>query len=361
VTTQLERLAVSEGFDAQAFLESLMHNVPGAIYRCALDRDWTMHLIGDEIERISGYAASDFIESRRRTYASIIHPDDRADVEFQATSAARRDEPFELEYRIVHADGSGRWVLERGQKTVDASGAPWLDGIIFDVTARRRFEELARQSEAEAARLAEVEESRSRIIEVSDAARRRIERDLHDGAQQRFVALSLMLRVAQRRAAAGEDVSEALATAAEELDAGLNDLRELARGIHPAVLTDHGLPGAVHALAARCSVPIKVHVEIEERLVPAVELAAYFTISEALANAAKYSGSTAGQVSVTQLGTELIVEVRDNGRGGAQADGAGGLNGLVDRLQALGGDLVVESPPGGGTTLRATLPWRPAN
>src|SRR3954469_20915539 len=140
--------------DPASLLASLTRNVPGAIYRCNLDGDWTMHLIGDEIERISGYPAADFIEHRERTYSSIIHPDDRPRVEAQAREGARSDATFELEYRIVHDDGDARWVLERGQRTIDANGDGWLDGIIFDITARRQFEELARQSEAEAARLA---------------------------------------------------------------------------------------------------------------------------------------------------------------------------------------------------------------
>ena len=353
---ELERLVCTDDFDPLSFLESLMHNVPGAVYRCALDSDWTMQLIGDEIERVSGYPATDFIDSRVRTFASIIHPDDREKVETDATAAVHRDEPFELEYRIVHANGTFRWVLERGQLAVDRSGREWLDGVIFDITARRHAEERARQRDAEAIRVAELEASRNRIIEASDAARRRIERDLHDGAQQRLVALSLMLRLAHKRAIAGGDVEAALAAAIDELNAGLSELRELARGIHPAVLSDHGLDGAVRALASRCAFPVAVDAELRERLAPAVELAAYFTVAEALTNAAKYASASTASVRLARRGHALVVEVQDDGCGGASPNGAGGLNGLCDRLQTLGGVLEVDSPAGAGTLLRATLP-----
>src|SRR5215213_9042322 len=171
-------------FDAESLLRALMENVPGAIYRCVLDDIWKMVQVSDEIESISGYPASEFIDASARTLVSVTHPEDSAavDDEIAAAIAARR--PFALEYRVVHADGSVRWVLERGVKTVDRNGAEWLDGIIFDITEREAAEQLRLERETEAARIDELEASRARVIEVADAARRRIERDLHDGAQQ---------------------------------------------------------------------------------------------------------------------------------------------------------------------------------
>ena len=350
-------MAHEDGFDALAFLGSLMHNIPGAIYRGEWDAAWTMHMIGDEVERITGYPASDFLGNQGRTFVSVIHPDDREYVAVNVDDAAGRHEPFNLEYRIVRASGEVRWVLERGQKTVDARGRVWLDGVIFDITDRRKAEALARRREAEAARIAELEASRARIIEASDAARRRIERDLHDGAQQRLVAVSLMLRMAHRRASEGGDtVADALAAATTEMDAGLAELRELARGIHPAVLTDHGLAGAVQALAGRCTTPVRIDNSVDGRLAPAVELAAYFTVAEALTNAARYAEATAVTIRLHHDGFMLVVEVQDDGRGGAHADGGTGLHGLNDRVQALGGTIELHSPPGHGTLLRARVP-----
>ncbi len=124
-----------------------MRNVPGAIYRCELNADWTMHVIGDEIERISGYPADDFLLSAKRTFASVIHPDDRAMVEREARAAVEADAPYTLEYRVVHADGGVRWVLDRGQLVPGPGGRLWMDGAIFDITERRAAEERLRQSE----------------------------------------------------------------------------------------------------------------------------------------------------------------------------------------------------------------------
>ena len=343
--------------DATGLLESLMHNVPGAIYRGALDEAWTMQLIGDEIERISGYPAADFLESGCRTFASIIHPDDRAEVDARVRAATERGDPFGLEYRIVRPDGEVRWVLERGRLGVDGHGTTWLDGVIFDVTERRRAEDLARRREADAARASELEASRARIVEAGDAGRRRLERDLHDGAQQRLVSAAIALRLAQNRAGGRDpELVELLDNAAAELATGLAELRELARGIHPALLTDRGLPGALAALAARCPIAVDVEVALEERPAPAVESAIYFTIAESLTNVAKHAGATVASVLVQQKNGSVRLEVRDDGCGGAVAGTGSGLQGLEDRVAALGGRLALRSPPGAGTVLRADVP-----
>src|SRR3954466_10712423 len=179
--------------DPASLLASLTRNVPGAIYRCNLDSGWTMHLIGDEIERITGYPAADFIENRRRTYMSLVHPRDRRRgereprrVERWVWVAVEADRPYELEYRVRTAAGDYRWVLERGC-AVRGHEREWLDGIIFDITDRRRAEERARRAEAEAAVARELGDSRRRMMRAADDARRCIERDLHDGAQQSLV------------------------------------------------------------------------------------------------------------------------------------------------------------------------------
>jgi signal transduction histidine kinase len=209
------------------------------------------------------------------------------------------------------------------------------------------------------AEAAELQASRIRIVEAADEARRRIERDLHDGAQQRFVSASLLLALARRRAAGDEALCELLGRLADELDAGLAELRELAQGIHPTVLTDHGLRAAVDALAARSSVPVSVYGGLETRPVPAVESALYFTAAEALTNVAKYAGAGSVIVRIFGGGAQAEIEICDDGRGGADPAAGSGLRGLVDRLGALGGHLHLESPEGHGTTVRAIVPVDP--
>ncbi len=207
------------------------------------------------------------------------------------------------------------------------------------------------------ARLDELHESRARLIEAGLAERRRLERDLHDGAQQRLVALSLQVGLAQRELE--RDPAQArvlLDRARDELRLALEELRELARGIHPAVLTDRGLEAAIGTLAARFPLPIEVEATPPERLPGAVEVAAYFVVSEALANMAKHAGASRATVRVVCDGGETVVEVRDDGRGGAAIGAGSGLSGLADRVAGLDGRLEVLSPPGGGTLVRAWFP-----
>jgi signal transduction histidine kinase len=194
-------------------------------------------------------------------------------------------------------------------------------------------------------------------VEAADNARRRIERDLHDGAQQRLVGLTLEVRMARSRvekdptAAAPflDHVAEALGEASAEL-------RELARGIHPALLTERGLAPAITALASRAPVPVEVVDLPEERLPPATDATAYFTVAEALTNVAKYADASHASVRLARENGALAIEVRDDGKGGAAAAPGSGLSGLADRLGALDGELEIESPPGAGTVVRATLP-----
>ena len=210
------------------------------------------------------------------------------------------------------------------------------------------------------AAVTELQDSRARIIAAADAERRRLERDLHDGAQQRLVAVSMTLGMAKRRLAKGEDVGSLVAGADAELHAAISELRDLARGIHPAVLTDRGLAAALQALATRAAVPVELAEVPDERLPEPVEAAAYFTVSEALTNVAKYARAGQARVEVARRNGHLAIAVADDGVGGASPEGGSGLRGLADRLGALGGTLVVESPLGSGTTLRASIPVREA-
>jgi signal transduction histidine kinase len=206
------------------------------------------------------------------------------------------------------------------------------------------------------ARLDELRASRARLVAAGDAERRRLERDLHDGAQSRLVALSLLLRAARRRAGEDRELAGMLDEAQDELQTSLAELRELARGIHPAVLSRHGLAPALDGLAARAPVPVTLEAADAERLPPPIESAAYFVVAEALVNVAKYASASQASVRVAREGERLTVDVADDGIGGADAERGSGLRGLADRVAALDGTLTVESPVGGGTRLRAELP-----
>jgi PAS domain S-box-containing protein len=337
-------------------MRALMLNVPGAIYRSAWHAGHAIELISDEIERISGYPPSNFVASTRRTLLSIVHPDD-VDAVMRAVDDAGEDQSFVLEYRIVRADGEVRWVLDRGQLVPGPGGRLWVDGAMFDITERRAAEEALRQHEIELARTEELRASRVRIVEAADAARRRIERDLHDGAQQRLVLVSLTLKRAQARAK-GTPAEPLVAEACDQLSEGLAELRDLAHGIHPAVLSEHGLAAALDGLVARSPIPVDVRVS-RERAAPAVEAAIYFTVAEALTNVAKYAQATQAAVTIEIEDGTLVAEVTDDGIGGATMAGGSGLVGLEDRLDAIGGTLTVHSRAGEGTTIRACAPLQP--
>ena len=207
------------------------------------------------------------------------------------------------------------------------------------------------------AQVTELEGARSRIIAAADAERRRIERDLHDGAQQRLVALALNLRVAEQRAADGDPAAaELVREAGEEAQHALRELRDLARGIHPAILTNRGLSAALDDLASRATVPVEVLASPGERLPDAVEAAAYFVVSECLANIGKHAQASSATVSVAVTDAHLDVVVADDGVGGAELAGGSGMQGLADRVGALSGTLAVESPAGEGTRVVASIP-----
>jgi signal transduction histidine kinase len=210
------------------------------------------------------------------------------------------------------------------------------------------------------ARLVELRESRARIVEAGYAERRRVERDLHDGAQQRLVALALELRMVRTKL--DEDPASAaklLEGATLELAAATEELRELARGLHPPVLTDRGLVAALEALASRSPIPVSVEADVTEPAPPSAEAAAYFVASEALTNVVRHAQAQQAVVRVDRLDGRLCVEIRDDGRGGADPTGGSGLCGLSDRVAALDGSLEVETHPGRGTVVRAVIPVAP--
>ncbi len=229
------------------------------------------------------------------------------------------------------------------------NGAAWLWALFARVMLGPSTVELRE-------RVDDLHDARARIIAAGDAERRRIERDLHDGAQQRLVALSLTLGLAESRINDPAAAAPLIAQAREEARLAVQELRELASGIHPALLTDRGLGPALEALAARAPVPTTVDGVPERRLPPQIEAACYFVTAEALTNVAKYAGAMSAGISlsVEHGGVRLIV--RDDGAGGADLDAGRGLRGLRDRVEALDGHLHIDSPPGLGTTLIAEIP-----
>ncbi len=219
------------------------------------------------------------------------------------------------------------------------------------------FTELVATAIANTEARTELIASRARIVAAADATRSRIERDLHDGAQQRLVSLGLQLRAALAAAPPGaDDLAQLLEGAIADVTGVLEELREIAHGLHPAVLAEGGLRPALRALARRCVIPVRLDVQVAERLPEPAEFAAYYTVAEALTNTAKHARASAAEVEVTAGEGVLRVRIRDDGVGGADFGRGTGLAGLKDRVESSGGQIILESPRGAGTSLYAELP-----
>ncbi len=247
-----------------------------------------------------------------------------------------------IETTAVRADGT-EFPVELAITRIDVPGEPVFTGHLRDITERREAED-------------EVRASRARLVEVADEARRRLERDLHDGAQQRLVSLALDLQLARETADDPEATRELLDSAIKDLRAAIDELRELARGIHPAVLTTHGLAAALPDLARRSPIDVRFDGDDVGRLPDAVEATVYFVTAEALTNAAKHSGADSVLVVLDRSDNGVAVEICDDGTGGASVGRGTGLRGLFDRVTAIGGTFVVRSKPGEGTVVRVELP-----
>ena len=299
----------------------------------------------------------------------------------EALARALDDPSLELAFwlpdRRAYADANGRPVAlpvpgsRRAVTVLESDGEP-IAALVHDASlcddprildaagaaARLALENARLQAELRA-QLAQVQESRARIVAAGDDQRRRIERDIHDGAQQRLVALALELRAAQKRLGSdlGPELDEVLADAVDELQLAVGELRELARGVHPAILTEEGLGAALESLADRTPIPVRIVAAPDGRLPSEIEGAAYFVACEALANAVKHADATSVTISAAGRNGTLVVEVVDDGVGGASLNGDGsGLRGLCDRVEAHGGRLRIESPPGEGTRVIGELP-----
>jgi signal transduction histidine kinase len=263
---------------------------------------------------------------------------------------------------VVPAAGRAVTILERHGRKVAAlvhdtalsENPAMLDAVSSAAGLALENERLLAELRAQ---LDEVKDSRARIVEASVSERRRLERNLHDGAQQRLVTLSLHLRMAQETLHDDPHAAEAmLEGVGDDLKHALDELRELARGLHPAVLTDRGLAPALQSLANRSPFPVAIAGVPALRLPEPIEAALYYVVAESLTNAAKHSEATEGRVELSTTHKTVVVEIRDNGNGGAQIDAGSGIRGLADRVEALGGRFDLQSPPRAGTVVRAELP-----
>ena len=296
-------------------------------------------------ERTFGYRAEDVVGHEM---AELIVPPELRDMHRRGLARYLSGAPpVVLDRRIeitgMRSDGT-TFPVELAITRIDVPGPPTFTGYLRDITDRRQFE-------------TELRASRARIVAAGDTARRRLERDLHDGAQQRLVELALDLRMARARIDADPDEArDLLDSALDDLDKATSELRELARGIHPAALTEGGLRPALDSLLGRSSVSVRLVAAPEERFPAAVESAVYFVVAEALTNITRYAEAQRAEVEIVRRDGLLSVEVRDDGRGGADAAAGRGLLGLADRLAALDGTLAVDSPSGDGTRLRAEIP-----
>jgi signal transduction histidine kinase len=297
----------------------------------------------------------------------------------RALARALGDPSLELAYWIPdserYVDAEGRPIDLPGPSSDRAASDVTLDGrriaaivhdphlhdepeLVHAVGAAAALGLEKQRLEAELrAKIEELRDQRSRMIAVGLAERRRLERDLHDGAQQRLVSLALDLRLAQSSLRDDPDTAaELLGSADAELAEALEELRELARGLHPAVLSDRGLDPAIDALASRSPMPVEIEARLGERVPDEVELAAYFVVAESLTNVAKYADASQALVRLGRENGEVVVEIEDDGIGGADPRRGTGLRGLADRISSLGGDLEIDSAPGQGTTVTAKIP-----
>jgi PAS domain S-box-containing protein len=343
-------------WSADAVQEALV--ISGQIPLWLVDGDDRIAFVNDAAVRLLRYDSDDELLGRpSHDTVHWKHPDGSPypAEDCPITHATRRGEPIRIERDWwVRKDGSMIPIsIHCVQMEID--GRMGTAMTFHDLTASVHAEDELRRLEIERARLGELRASRARIVEAADEERRRVVRDLHDGAQQRLVQTVITLKLAHRALQRGENAAPALvAEALDNAERATDELRELAHGILPAVLTRGGLRAGVDALASRMPVPVEIDVSVA-RLPDSVEATAYFVVSEALTNVAKHARATGATALAHVEDGTLQLQVRDDGVGGARPDGSG-LVGLADRLAALDGQLRVESPADGGTVVAADIP-----
>ena len=338
--TERRRLEVEKERE-RAFLNAIANNAPSML--CLIDGDGRLTEGGANIafEQTLGYAPAEI--GGQVLWESFVDPAEADEVHALVEAAASGQQPKEHDNTWVTRDGrplSVAWTCTPLPE-IDERRLLLITGV--DITERKRIAE-------------DLHASRARLVRAEERARRALERNLHDGAQQRLVALSVALRLVESKLATDPDGAVRMLTGArEELTQALAELRELARGIHPAVLTDRGLRPALEMLASRAPVPVEV-VAPDQRFTPEAEAAAYYVIAETLTNVAKYAQASSARVEVAQSNGALRVVVSDDGVGGADPSSGSGLRGLLDRVAVLDGTLEIDSPLGVGTAVRAEIP-----
>jgi PAS domain S-box-containing protein len=346
----------SEGKRQEEQLQALIDSSPLALVEFGLDT--RIRLWNPAAERIFGWSREEMLG---RAGLPMAPPSKRAESEelFARVSAGESLNDYETVRQ--RKDGTLVDVSIAAAPVRDGSGRVVGNMVAYtDITERKAQEaEVHRLNVELHARLEELAASRARIVTAGDVERRRLERNLHDGAQQRLVTLSLSLRLALEKLDSDPAAARAaLADVGDELALALDELRELARGLHPAVLSDRGLRAAVETLVGRVPAPVEIADIPDERLPERVEAAAYYLIAEALTNVTKYAQASTVRVRVAASDASVVVEVSDDGVGGADPAAGSGLRGLADRVEALGGSLEVVSPAGAGTSLRAEIPGK---
>ena len=348
---------ITERKEQEQRLQAVIDSSPVALVE--FGEDSRIRLWNPAAERIFGWTPEEILGTTGFPMARPDKPEESVDL-FARVLAGE----WITDHETVRQGKGGRLIpVSIAAAPVRDAAGRYVGNLVAytDITERKQQEaEVHRLNLELHARLEELAASRARIVTAGDVERRRLERNLHDGAQQRIVALSLSLRVALAKLDKDPERARALLTSSgEELALALDELRELARGLHPAVLTDRGLRTAVETLAGRAPVVVELGEMPDERLPAPVEAAAYYLVAEALTNVAKYAEATTARVRVLAGDASVTVEVTDDGRGGADPAGGSGLRGLADRVEALGGTLEIDSPLGEGTSLRATIPREP--
>jgi PAS domain S-box-containing protein len=354
VTGRMERLVLVCGADVtertalisekereRAFLYAIANSAPSLLLLIEASGRLIENGANIAFERTLGYRPAEI--GGQTFWEDFVHPDEAEEVRDIIAAVAAGAEPGEHDHTWITRSGeelSVAWTCT-ALPVIDEGPLFLITGV--DITERKRNAE-------------DLRASRARLVRAEEIARRALERNLHDGAQQRLVALSVALRLVESRMNADPDAAlELLRSAQSELAHALEELRELARGIHPAVLTDRGLSAALETLAARSPLPVEIEAP-DERLPPDVEAAAYYVVAESLTNVAKYARASVARVRVRRRERTLTVSVADDGAGGADPSAGSGLRGLIDRVAVLDGTLAVDSPPGSGTTITAEIP-----
>ncbi len=371
--------------ESERKFRTLAENIPGVVYLCKNDARYSMLFLNDAVERLTGYPAEDFLQDRI-SFVDLYHPEDAAWIPQEVDRCVAQHQPFELLYRIRHRDGSWRWIEEHGQGVYDEQGnLQYLEGTLFDVTARKQAEEQLRRSRDEAERLVQqrtaelqntvrrlqrevarreqVERSLRRALEQLEEDRKLVSYEIHDSLIPYITGALMHLEAWAARRQLDEPSQKQLQEVFQLMRTAVVEARQLISGLRPPVLDDQGIVAAIGylihehpTLAAQARFEHRLQVD---RLPPAMETAIFRIVQEALNNVAKHSGSKRVLVQLLQQGEELLVQVQDWGRGFDPARGGSGGHGLRsmrERAELLGGKLEIVSRPGQGTLLRVRLP-----